>query len=287
MNSAATIKNSSAPAAAKMPSELVRSLVTLWLLFHLLGITLALCTNLVIDPPTSTLVARVKSAPFISQYLYGLWLDVPHSYALTEGETDGDYSIKATLNFADGHTETETFPSDADHGEVRERYQVLARRVASGADEEEISPTSLNLLQALGGGILRQNKEAGLKEVVFGVDRRAPLTQADANGSDVAQRDPLAARTLLTLYTASVRLDSRDQPQVQILARAARDVAPVTNPRSPGASRRSAPRGGSSSGQTDGGSTNSGAAPSDLNKLKGLMPSNTPPDDAADSSGNK
>jgi hypothetical protein len=71
-----------------------------------------------------------------------------------------------------------------------------------------------------------------VKEIVFHVRRHAALSMTDAAATVSSQRDPFNPRTYTDVFTASVTLDSRDQPQVQ-MRQAARDVAPVTGPRSP------------------------------------------------------
>jgi hypothetical protein len=85
-----------------MPGEVVRGLVSLWILFHLFGVVLALATDTGMG--RSELLARTKRAPLLYQYLYGLWLDTAHSYPLTNGQYDGNYSIETEYVYADGRT---------------------------------------------------------------------------------------------------------------------------------------------------------------------------------------
>src|SRR5262245_32810884 len=89
-------ENTAAPSDAKMPNETVRAIVSLWLLFHLFGIGLALTTNpnalalpsspIVDSPFNSKLLVAIRSTPVLAQYMYALWLDVPHDYWLTYGD---------------------------------------------------------------------------------------------------------------------------------------------------------------------------------------------------------
>ncbi len=226
-SSKASIKASSQP-VAPMPSETVRGLVSLWLLFHLFGIVLALATDTGMG--RSELLTRVKRAPILSQYLYALWLDVGHTYSLTNGQLDGDYSIEADLIYSDGHKDSQQLqPTDA-RGERLERYHALAMRSAAGTEFETPDTT---VPYHVGGELLRQLKEAGVTEIVFQIRRHAPLSMADANGSDPEQRNPENPRTYSDLAAISVTLNSSDQPQVQVKSRSATDVAPVTNPSQP------------------------------------------------------
>jgi hypothetical protein len=228
MSSASTAKTAAKPGlppAAKMPGEVVRGLVSLWILLHFFAVILGIATGTPMG--TSQLLARIKRAPILDQYLFALWLDVGHTYVFTSGQLDGDYSLETDLIYADGHTETKNLQPDGAHGERLERYRALAMRSAAGA-EFETPDTSVPY--HVGGALLKQLKDAGVKEVVFRVRRHAPLSMADANGSDPGQRDPNNPRSFSTLATISVTLNSSDQPQVQVKARSATDVAPVTNP---------------------------------------------------------
>jgi hypothetical protein len=231
-------KTNPAAAAAsstpQMPGEVVRGLVSLWLLIHFFGIGLALMAGTQMG--RSELLARVKRAPILNQYLYALWLDTAHAYGLTSGQTDGNYSIETELVYADGHhsESTNLQPPEA-HGERLERYQMLARNAAPPIDAD--GPDT-SLVNQLGAAILRSMKEDGVKEVIFRVLRHAPLSMADAAANDAGQRNPGAPRTISTMYTASVTLDSNGDPQVQVKSQSARDVAPVTNPATPPANRQ-------------------------------------------------
>ena len=220
-----------------MPGETVRTIVSLWLLFHLLGVTLALATNT--DMGRSQLLERMKRAPFLDQYIYTLWLNVSYGNRLTGGELDGDPVVEADLVYSDGHRETKTFPPEGARGERLDRYHSMARRLTPPPDIEAADST---MFAYLGGAILKQLKDEGVKEVVFRVRRHNPLSMTDAAATISSQRDPSNPRTFAKLLTVSVTLNSRDEPQAQIQAQAARDVAPVTGPRSSPSPRRTAPQ---------------------------------------------
>jgi hypothetical protein len=216
-----------------MPGETVRALVSLWILFHFLGVVLALGTDNSLISTRSELLGRMKRAPFLNQYIYALWLDVGHDYRFvteqpnSERQMVGDYLVDADLVYSDGHTvNMPLIPEDA-HGERRERYLALSRITANGVESE--SPDT-SIENAVGGSLLNQLKEDGVKEVLFHVRHHIPLSMADAAASDPGQRNPNNARTKLPVLTVSVTLNSNNEPQVQVKAQSARDVAPVTNP---------------------------------------------------------
>ncbi len=246
-SSASTAAGNSATAPqGKMPSDTVRAVVTLWLLFHLFGIILALTTNpnalalpssqIVDSPFNSKLVSGIKSTPVLSQYMYALWLDIPHDYWLTYGDyTDADHVVDLTLIYPDGHKEERQLPPTDRSGEQRERYVALARRLSTQFYGD--APDN-SLLASIGRDLLQQT---GHKEVQVEVRRHSPLNIDDAAASDPGQHDPQNPRTFATMFRGSVTLNSLGQGEVHDMSQAARDVAPVTGPRPQGKSRPTMP----------------------------------------------
>ncbi len=229
-----------------MPNETVRALVTLWLLFHLFGITLALTTNpnalalpsspIVDSPFNSKLVSAIRSTPILSQYMYALWLDLPHDYWLTYGDfTDADHEVDLTLVYPDGHKEERQIPPTDRWGEQRERYVALARRLA---DQFYSDAPDNSLLASIGQDLLQQT---GAKEIEVQVRRHSPLNIDDAAAGDPGQHDPQNPRTFTTIYNGSVTVNSLGNGEVHDLGQAARDVAPVTGPRPQGRNRNPMP----------------------------------------------
>jgi hypothetical protein len=208
----------------KMPGETVRALISLWLLFHLLGVALALSNNPTYERQ-SRLISAIKSTPGVDQYLHGLWLDVPYSYRFTWGQLqDADHAIEIDVIDADGNKlETRQLPPAGAHGEQAERLEALARQVSMPLYNEG-NPSIF--AEKIGGAILA---ETGAKEVKFRIRRHSPLSMDDVKGSDPAQRDPENARTKTDIYEASVTLNSLGEPQVQQKL-SALDAAPVTRP---------------------------------------------------------
>jgi len=246
-----------------MPGEVVRGLVSLWLIFHFFCIALALALNPAIDPSTSQLVGKLMST--FSVYLYPLWLGVSQHDAWTNGEpSDADHVLVAQWTDSTGDHKLE-FPPEGSTGENRERLSVLARQAASPIYFE--SPNR-DLLAKIGEGILKQSDA---QEVRFRVRRHNPLTWQDAAADDPGQRDPNNARTYTELDAGTVTLNSNGEGDVHIPQQEL-DVAPVTN-----ASQR-----GSGSGQERSGAKSKGQEtpllppadsskkPATLDMLKGL-----------------
>jgi hypothetical protein len=229
-----------------MPSETVRALVSLWLLFHLFGVVLALTTNpnalalpsspIVDSPFNSKLQAAIKSTPILSQYMYALWLDIPHDYWLTYGDfTDADHVVELNLIFPDGHKEQRQFPPQDSSGEQRERYSALARRLAAQFYSD--APDN-SLLASIGQDLLQQT---GASEMQVQIRRHSPLNIDDAAASEPGQHDPNNPRTYTTIFNGSVTVNSLGKGEVHDLGQAARDVAPVTGPRSSGRAKNQMP----------------------------------------------
>jgi len=221
-----------------MPGETVRALVTLFLLFHLFGVALALTTNpnapalpspqtVDVDSPyNSRLFTALKSTPLLAQYMYAMWLDTPHNYWLTYGDyTDADHTVELILTFPDGHTEQRNFPPADSHGEQRERYEALVRQLAVPFYGDSPDKT---LLTKIGEDLLQQS---GAKEVRVQIRRHQPLSIEDAKADDPGLHDPYNKRTFADLYAGTVTLNSLGEAEVHDLGEAARDVAPVTGPR--------------------------------------------------------
>ena len=264
-----------AATSAKMPGEVVRGLVSLWLIFHFFGVGLALMTNPAYEPPTSQLVAKLKTTPLLSQYMFALWLDVPHSYRWTNGDPqDADHTITVAWDGADGKQQRRFPPADA-RGDERERYQALVRRIA-GPIYYELSDREL--MRRIGERVLQRD---GGKEATFSIERHNPLSMQDAAADDPGQRDPYNKRTRSAVYTGSVTLNSSGQGEVHNPQQAL-DVAPVTNPseRSSNSSQeRAGTKSKGNSGASGGASgqespplppTDSGKKPAALEMLKGL-----------------
>ena len=219
-------KTDASPPPVKMPNETVRALVTLWLLFHFLGMALALATDTIMGQ--SQLLARIKQAPLLNQYIYQMWLDLSYGFSLTNGEQNSDYAIEVEKVYSDGHREPYSIQPEGARGERLEHYQQMAQVAALFPDLET---PNLGVAKYLGGALLKQGQDQGVTEIIYRVRRHAPLSMQDAAASDPGQRNPKSKRTYTNLFTASVKLNSTGQPEAIRIDQAVRDVAPVTGPK--------------------------------------------------------
>ena len=208
-----------------MPGETVRTLVTLWLLFHLFCVALALSNNPNFERQ-SRLISAIKATPGVDQYMHGLWLDVPYCYRYTWGQQpqDADHALEVEALDADGKSiDTRQFPVPGAHGEVAERYQALARAMAIPLYNEGNNGV---FAEKIGGAILEQT---GAKEVKFRIRRHRPLSMDDAKGADPAMRDPENAPPKPICTKRRSRSTAAANRQVQQKL-STLDTAPVTNP---------------------------------------------------------
>ncbi|HEY2882446.1 MAG TPA: hypothetical protein VGJ15_08435, partial [Pirellulales bacterium] len=191
----------------------------------LFGILLALATNtnFTEDPgPRSKLTSALQTTPIVSQYMYALWLDWPHSYRFVSGDVqDYDHTVTAELQDSEGKQKTFKFPPDGSKDQERERYEALAQRLTP-LDEEN---SDSSLLARIGEGLIAAT---GAKEVTIRIERHAPLPIKDAQSDDPGQRDPNNKRMYSPAYAATISLNSDGVGEVHPLNQEARDVAPVT-----------------------------------------------------------
>lgn len=209
-----------------MPGEVVRGLVSLWLIIHFLGIILAVATQNELARPASEgelsqsqLLNRLKQVPPLDQYIYALWLDVPYSYnQANNSPLDGDFSLRFDLVDAEGKKlDPIIWPSDdVDFGERRERLARLAYWTANYADRGDSF-----MVASIGKAVLTQT---GAKDLELSIWRRQPLSLEDARSSDATLSDPKDARTLVRVYVAKVRLNLSGEAEVSV-PQEARDVA--------------------------------------------------------------
>ncbi len=127
------------------PSQQVRTIVTLLLLFHLFAIGLAIMTGS--ESGASQLLGNIKlRTPGLDPYLTQLWLDHGYDYGLTSEEAwDRDIHLEVTVNYLDGHKELIIWPplSGMWPSERRQRYEQLATFLAKNfmiASNEERYP---------------------------------------------------------------------------------------------------------------------------------------------------
>src|SRR5262249_9741485 len=111
---------------AGMPSETVRTIVTLLVLFHLFVCALAVLTSS--ESGAAKLVRDIKERPgFIEPYLTEFWLDRGYDYYLMNDQ-NWDFHLEATVKYADGRKDETVIlpPAELGSGERKQRFQQLA-----------------------------------------------------------------------------------------------------------------------------------------------------------------
>jgi len=130
-----------------LPAEPVRALVTIALVFLLIGIVLAIATNTLSG--ASPLLGRVKSRVF-SPVLVPAWLDVGYDYRITYGlEEDADHEIDLRVHGADGPGLLLPGPRA---GERASRWRRLARTIAVGGIDDDGAPVAAGVAR---GGFIK------------------------------------------------------------------------------------------------------------------------------------
>jgi hypothetical protein len=225
MSDRSSLQTAPSAPAGKMPGEVARGLLSLWIIIHFVGILLAIATSNELangqgEMGRSQLLSRLKSVPPVYQYINALWFDVPYDFYLADGgPLDGDFSLRCELHFKDGKTETLNYPtSDISFGERRERLARMALSVARAFDAGDSKIAAM-----IGKGVLTQYQADELKLFVI---RHQPLSVEDARSTDTAQRDPSHRRTFVQPFEATISLNLTGDAQVS-MKQEALDVAPV------------------------------------------------------------
>jgi hypothetical protein len=199
---------------AVMPSEGVRTIVSLLLFLHLFALGLGIMTS---DYGSSDLLRDIKEkTPGLESYLTQFRFDRSYDYHLmNDSQLDWDHRLEATVRYADGHTdkpivlpEPGIWPS-----ERRQRYQRLAWYVAMFAlraadeDAKEIdTQRKMELPKAIGGGLLRQHPDAESVSLRC-IYHLAIIRELFLNSTDSHERDPNDSRYFLTDVDGMVVMD--------------------------------------------------------------------------------
>jgi hypothetical protein len=220
-------------AAPGMPSEPVRTIVTLLLFIHLFAVGLAIMTSS--ESGASALLRDIKErTPLLEPYLTQLWLDRGYDYYLMNDQ-NWDFQLEATVKFADGHVEGPMVFPDPNlwSGERRQRYQQLAGFMgnyiarasapeASALDGER----KLLLPEAIGGGLLRQNPNAETASLKCIFHRG--ISREELRSENPKDRDPYGPQYFMAVGDMTIVLD-RGRPTV-FENMPAVEVSPVRRP---------------------------------------------------------
>jgi hypothetical protein len=210
--------DSDAAAAPGMPSEAVRTIVTLLLFIHLFAVGLAIMTSS--ESGASVLLRDIKErTPFLEPYLTQLWLDHGYDYYLMNDQ-NWDFRLEATVRYGDGHVGAPMILPDPDlwSGERRQRYQQLAGFMgnyiaratapeASALDGER----KLLLPEAIGGGFLRSNPKA--ESVSLKCVFHRGISREELRSENPRDRDPEGPQYFTSVGDMTIVLD-RGKPTV-------------------------------------------------------------------------
>jgi hypothetical protein len=194
-----------------MPSEGVRTVVSLLLFIHLFVVSLAIMTSS--DSGGAEFLRDMKEKTGLDSYLTQLWLDRGYDYYLMNDQ-NWDFRLEATVRYADGHSDaTIVLPEpDLSPNERRQRYQQLAGLVAqniaraTSPDAREIDVERKSLLpQAIGGGLLRQHPDA--KSVSLRCIFHRGISREELRSENPKDNDPYNPQYFTTSSDLSIVMD--------------------------------------------------------------------------------
>ena len=179
-----------------LPSQGVRTVVSLLLFIHLFALGVAVVSNK--GELSSPLQRQLRSVPLLMDYLQFLDMDMPYNFDLTQGELlDIDHVVLVDLTLADGTSQQVVLPDDTIRPRTRRlRYLKLADNMAfltGDPDREGLLPG------AVAGAIMNRY---GVNEATITCRGQYLLTAEDVGSSDLTRRDPYHPRRFRTVYEA-------------------------------------------------------------------------------------
>jgi hypothetical protein len=194
------------PIPDRLPSQGVRTLVSLLLFAHLFALLAAMLSNPQ-DRMSSRLLNKLGNVPFLSAYTEALWMESAYDFFYTYGNNEfvialgTDHQIEADLSFADGRTETLHIPDDSRFPRLSyQRVQNMcnnAARMVGQQGAEAIVPA------AVAEGILRAT---GADAVTLRLKRRLMQTMDLVSSSSSAARNPYDRRYAQVIYTGYAQM---------------------------------------------------------------------------------
>ena len=196
-----TSSNEVDPSAPPLPSQGLRTVLSLLLFVHLFALSVALLSN-PRDGMTSPLLNKLGGMRLLSGYLQMLWMDMSYDYFHTYGPLEfvaplgTDHVAEVELKFADGSTRTLHSPAANLFPRQRYlRYKSLwnnAARTVGQQGAESMLPAMV--LESL----LRQT---GAESATLTLKRHLPMSMDRAQSNEPKDRDPFDDRYYQTLYT--------------------------------------------------------------------------------------
>lgn len=135
-----------------LPSETVRTILSLLIFIHLFAVGAALFGRAMVS---SELGRKLANVPLLSGYRQLLDMDLAYAFPLTRAETaDVDHEIEATIQLPDGSTQTVVMPDPAiGSGERARHWRQLGLNMAIFLENDDM----LSMLSSqIGAGLLRR-----------------------------------------------------------------------------------------------------------------------------------
>ena len=189
------------PPPPPLPSQGVRTVLSLLLFVHLFALAVALLSN-PRDGMASPLLYKLGGMRLLSGYLQVIWMDMSYDYFHTYGPLEfvaplgTDHVADVELKFADGSTNTLHSPV----GELFPRQRYLryknlwnnAARTVGQQGAESMLPAMIV------ESVLRQS---GAESATLTLKRHLPMSMERAQSTYPKDRDPFDARFYQTLFT--------------------------------------------------------------------------------------
>jgi hypothetical protein len=202
------------------PSQNVRTIVSLLLFVHLFAVGMAVMTDGDFGTARAALLSNIKQqTPGLAPYLAQFCLDRGYDYHLMNDlPLDWDHRLVATVKYANGRAdppivipEPTTWPSERVQRDqqLARTVAVYATRASAGEAEEVDTRRKSQILEAIGGGLIRQHPGATSVALRCVYHQGISLTELDSE--DTHERNPFDARYYGAAIDGNVVLD-HDRP---------------------------------------------------------------------------
>jgi hypothetical protein len=193
-----------------IPSEGIRTIVSLLLFVHMFVVVLAVLTSS--DSGSAEFLRDMKEKTGLDSYLTQFWLDRGYDYYLMNDQ-NWDFRLEATVHYADGHADDPILlPEPNLSPERRQRYQQLAGLVAqniaraASPDAREIDAERKSLLpQSIGGALLQQHP--GAETVGVKCIFHRGISREELRSENLKDNDPFNPQYFTTSSDLSIVMD--------------------------------------------------------------------------------
>lgn len=187
----------------QLPSQTMRTILSLLLVLHLFALLVALVSN----DWVSVLTGRLRSVPGVRPYLQLLFMDLSYRYGLTSADRlDVDFQLEADMTLEDGSKKTVVFPEQGVWPKERyRRYERLVHAIAERtADGNDPAGTAL-IVQSVAARLFSEQGARKGRATPHRIRCRGHSLQApgDVQAGDRHQQDPFDPRYYWTAYEAT------------------------------------------------------------------------------------